>query len=109
MIDSDVQLSYIFIDFSAFLIYQLLTGGVTSPTLIMDLPVLPPVIHHIYHISVPISLCLQQLLVQVKQISVTVWICLFIQILGWELFLQIQISKESRRVIDFQVIHLFLL
>lgn len=46
----------IFIDFSAFLIYQLLTGGVKSPTFIMDAPIRPPVTHHNYHLSVPISL-----------------------------------------------------
>lgn len=46
----------IFIDFSAFLIYQLLTGVVKSPTFIMDAPIHPPVMHHNYHLNVPISL-----------------------------------------------------
>lgn len=50
------KLLSIFIDFSAFLIYQLLTGRVKSPTFIMDAPILPPVMHHNYHLSVPISL-----------------------------------------------------
>lgn len=43
-----------------------------------------------------------------KQILVPIWSCLFIQISGWEFALLTQFTNESRTVVDFQMIHLFL-
>lgn len=40
------------------LIYQLLTGGVKSPTFIIDAPILPPVMRHNYHLKVFLSVCI---------------------------------------------------
>lgn len=72
-----VQVDYIFTVFSDFWSPDYWRGvGVKSPTLIKDLPILPPVIHQNYHLSAPISLCLQQLLC--SRLSRSQWLSGFV-------------------------------
>lgn len=66
-----------------------------------------PAIHQIYLLNIPISLWLQWILLQISRSQLQLWICLFIQIWGWQVAMQPQFWWVQEKPLIFSFLIFF--